>query len=111
MTKTVEKQSIQVFRKISNLIENQSRSTKTNTKQEIYKNKEDMQKSSEAKRSKQQTFDEEDNYQKKTKRRKSVIFEHHQSVCEQLTSHSVNMKPLFLNKKAQPNVQNFRNQK
>ena len=65
--KTVEKQSIQVFRKISNLIENQSRSTKTNTKQEIYKNKEDMQKSSEAKRSKQQTFDEEDNYQKKQK--------------------------------------------
>ena len=55
LTKKVEKQSIQVFRKISNLIENQSRSTKTNTKLEVYKNKEDMQKSSEAKRSKQQT--------------------------------------------------------
>ena len=45
------------------------------------------------------------------KRRKSVIFAHHQSACEQLTSQSNNVNPLLWNKKAQPNVHNFRNQK
>ena len=42
---------------------------------------------------------------------KKVIFAHHKSACEQLTSHSINVHPLFWNKKAQPKVYKFQKQK
>ena len=47
----------------------------------------------------------------KKKQKEISHFAHHQSACEQLTSHSTNLKPLFWNEKAQTYVHNCRKQK
>ena len=109
--KRVEKQSLQVFRKISNLIENQSRSSKKRTKSWRYIKLKKLCKNHRKPNARNSKPKMRKTITKKPKRRKSVNFAHHQSACEQLTSHSINVNPLFCNNKAQPNVHNFRKQK